>query len=269
MKALSLAVALLAFAAAASGARAAEIHVLSAGAVEPGLVAAADLFRKNTGILVDIRFATAPALRQRIGAGEQADIVIAPPAVIEDLAKAGRLDAGRAVPVGRVGVGVAVREGAAAPDVSTADALRQTVLGAPSLVYNQASTGLYLDGLFERWGIADQVKAHATRYPNGEAVMEHLIKGTGHEIGFGAITEIMLYRDKGVRFVAPLPADVQNYTSYTAAPFTQASRHGNAGAGNESQGNPSQGGASRAEASKFLDFLAREAKPVLVSKGVE
>jgi molybdate transport system substrate-binding protein len=66
-------------------------------------------------------------------------------------------------------------------------------------------------------GILEQLKLKTTRYPDGASVMEHVIKGKGSEIGFGAITEIKLYTSKGLKFVAPLPADVQNYTSYDAA----------------------------------------------------
>lgn len=203
---------------ASSPALAAEINIISAGAVEPGVVAAADAFRKETGNEVKIKFATAPAIRQRVSGGEAADVVIAPPAVIDELAKAGKLDASGRVPVGRVGVGALVRDGAVKPDVSSADALKRALLDAESVVYNKASTGLYLEKLFERLGVGAEVKAKETRYPDGAAVMEHIIHGKGKEIGFGAMTEIALYRDKGAQFVGPLPGDTQNYTSYAAAP---------------------------------------------------
>src|SRR5262245_10548555 len=86
---------------------AAEINVLSGGAIEPGLLAAAEAFQKETGQAVKVRFATAPQIRERVGGGsETADVVIAPPAVVEELGKAGKLDSGARVGVGRVGVGV-------------------------------------------------------------------------------------------------------------------------------------------------------------------
>ena len=66
-------------------------------------------------------------------------------------------------------------------------------------------------------GILDQIKAKSTRYANGASVLEHVIKGRGNEIGFGAITEIKLYEGKGLKYVGPLPAEVQNYTTYDAA----------------------------------------------------
>ncbi len=228
----------------------AEIDVLSAGAVEPGLHAAADAFRKATGDEVKIRFATAPALRQRVGNDESADVLIAPPAVIDELAKAGKVDANARIPVGRVGVGVAVRQGAPLPGVSSAEALKRAVLEAESLVYNQASTGTYVHGLLQRLGAADAAAAKTKRYPDGDAVMAHLIKGSGKEVGFGAITEIMLYADKGLRFVGPLPPDVQNYTDYAAVPLAT--------------------GKNPAGAKKFLEYLSgAEAKRVFAEKGIQ
>lgn len=229
---------------------AAEINVMSAGAVEPGVVAAADAFRRETGTEVKIKFATAPAIRQRVGGGEAVDVVIAPPAVIEELAKAGKLDGSGNTPVGRVGVGMLVRGGVAKPDVSSADALKRALLDAESVVYNKASTGLYLEKLFERLGVGAEVKAKETRYPDGAAVMEHVIHGKGKEIGFGAMTEIALYRDKGAQFVGPLPPEAQNYTSYAAAPSTAP--------------------ANRDGAAAFMKFLAGPAaRTAFLAKGVE
>ena len=194
----------------------AEIKVLSAGAVEPGLVGLLDAFRRDTGQGVAVAFATAPAIRRRVTAGESADVVIAPPAVLDDLVTAGKVLAeGRAV-VGRVGVGVAVRAGAPVPDASTPEALKRAVLAAESLVYNEASTGLYFARLLERLGIAGEVKGKTTRYPDGAAVFEHLLRGKGNEIGVGALTEIITYTKKGLVLVGPLPAEIQNYTTYTA-----------------------------------------------------
>ncbi len=199
-----------------SNTMAAEIRVLSAGAVEPGLVGLIDAFRRETGHDVKVAFATAPALRKRIGGGEMVDVVIAPPAVLDDLVKGGKAAAADRVTVGRVGVGVTVRDGAPLPRIATVDEFKQSALSAGSLVYNQASTGIYLEGLFDRLGIGEQLKAKTTRYPDGAAVLNHVIKGKGIEIGFGAITEIIEYSKKGLKLVGPLPAEIQNYTTYAA-----------------------------------------------------
>src|SRR3989454_1347704 len=203
----------------AGGAMAAEIRVLSAGAVEPGLRAAAAAFQKQSGHTVNIAFNTAPEIRKRIGAGEAFDVVIAPPAALDEFA--GKVAADR-VALGRVGLGVAVRPGAAVPDISSADALKRSVLQTESIVFNRASSGIYLENLLKKMGIYEQVEAKTTRYSDAAAVMEHVLKGKGREIGFGPVTEILQHRDKGLKLVGPLPPEVQNYTSYSAAPMTAA-----------------------------------------------
>ena len=206
----------------ATGAIAAEVKVLSGGAVEPGLHAFAAQVKRELGHDLKIQFNTTPQIVKRLAAGDVYDIVIVTPAVIEQAAKDGKVAADTRVPVGRVGAGIIVRSAAAAPNVATVDALKQALLAADSVVYNTASTGLYLDKLFENMGILEQLKPKTTRYPDGASVMEHVIKGKGNEIGFGAITEIKLYTSKGLKLVGPLPAEVQNYTTYDAALMTGA-----------------------------------------------
>src|SRR2546427_8185720 len=107
----------------AGSAMAAEIRVLSAGAVEPGLRAAAAAFQKQSGHTVNITFNTAPEIRKRIAGGEAFDVVIAPPAALDEFA--GKVAADRAS-LGRVGLGVAVRARAAAPDLSSGATLQRS-----------------------------------------------------------------------------------------------------------------------------------------------
>ena len=232
----------------ASAACAADIQVLSAGAIEPGLKAAAAAFEKQTGHVAKITFNTAPELKKRMEGNPAFDVVIAPPAVIGEFAAASKLAETRAN-VGRVGMGVTVREGAPVPDISNAEALKRSVLDAESLVFNRASTGLYLEGLLKKMDVYAQVEGKTTRYPDGAAVMEHVIKGKGREIGFGAMTEILLYSGKGLKLVGPVPAEVQNYTSYTAAPLAS--------------------GNQQALAQQFVSFLSGPVgKPLFVAAGV-
>jgi molybdate transport system substrate-binding protein len=200
---------------------AAEIRVLSAGAIEPGLKAAAAAYRKQSGHEVHITFNTAPQIRKRVAGGDAFDVVIAPPAALEEFGKAGKIGADR-VDVGRVGLGAAVRPGAPVPDISSADALKRSVLQAESIVFNRASTGIYFENLLKKMGIYEQVEPKTTRYADGASVMEHVLKGKGREIGFGPITEILLHREKDLKLVGPLPPEVQNYTSYSAVPMTAA-----------------------------------------------
>jgi molybdate transport system substrate-binding protein len=231
------------------GVLAAELKVLSAGALEPGMKAAAAEFQKASGHAVKITFNTAPQIRKRIGEGEIHDVVIAPPAVIDEFSKAGKLGQDRAA-VGRVGMGVAVRPGAPVPDISSAEALKKSVLEAESLVFNRASTGIYLENLLKKMGVYDQIEKKAARYDDAAAVMEHVLKGKGREIGFAPITEILLHRDRGLRLVGPLPAEVQNYTSYAAGVMT--------------------GAPSGAAAQEFVRYLGTPAaKKVFVAAGIE
>lgn len=244
----SLPLVALAAALLSSAAMAADIAVLSAGAIEPGLKAAVSAYEKQTGHKIQITFNTAPELKKRMDSNPGFDVVIAPPAVIGEFAAASKLAETRAN-VGRVGMGVAVREGAPVPDISSADAMKQSVLAADSLVFNRASTGLYLEGLLKKMEVYTQVEGKTTRYPDGAAVMEHVIKGKGREVGFGAITEILLYSGKGLKFVGPVPAAVQNYTSYTAAPLAS--------------------GKQQALSQEFVSFLAGPVgKPLFVAAGV-
>jgi molybdate transport system substrate-binding protein len=204
-----------------SPALAVEINVLSGAAVEPGLVVAVDAFRKRTGNIVKITFATAPEIRRRMGAGETHDVVIAPPAVLDELAKSGKVDGTARVPVGRVGVGVVIRDGAPKPDVSTTNALKRALLDADSVIYNRASSGLFVEGLLRRLGLAEQIQAKTRRYA-GTDMIEPLIKGKGKEIGFMPVAEILHFRGRGLQLVGPLPDDIQHYTSYAAQPASKS-----------------------------------------------
>jgi molybdate transport system substrate-binding protein len=196
------------------------VRLLSAGAVEPGLRPAVAAFEKASGHQVVLAFATAPQIRPTMQAtGNAYDAVIAPPAVLDELATASTIDAdaSKRVPIGRVGIGVVVRPGAQVPDISSSDALSKSILDADTVVFNRGSTGVYFESVLKRLGIEAQVLPKTTRYADGAAVMEAVLKGKGREIGFGAITEATLVRDKGLVIVGPLPADLQNYTTYTAA----------------------------------------------------
>jgi molybdate transport system substrate-binding protein len=191
------------------------INVLSAGAVQPGLVKVIDAFRHETGHEVKVAFATAPAILKRVD-GETPDVVIAPPAVLDELVNAGKATPADRVTVGRIGVGVMVLDGAPQPKIATVDEFKQALLGAESVVYNQASTGIYLEKLFERLGIAEHLKTKTVRYPDATGVLEHICKGKGGEIGLGATTVIIEGESKGLKFVGPLPPEIQNYTIYAA-----------------------------------------------------
>ena len=199
-----------------------DASVLSAGAVEPGLRAALAAYRKETGGNVAVTFNTAPQIRERIEKkGEKFDVVIVPPAVMDAFMQAGRVESDR-VMLGRVGQGIAVRPGAPVPDVSSVEAMKRALLDAESVVFNRATGGQYIESMLRRIGVYDAIERKTTRYASAGEVMNHLLKGKGREVGFAPMTEIMLYKEKGLRFVGPLPAEVQQYNAYVASPMRGA-----------------------------------------------
>jgi molybdate transport system substrate-binding protein len=230
-------------------AAAVELRLLSGGAVEPGLKPAVAAFEAATGHRVALTFNPAPQLAARLAAGEAWDVVIGPVAVLDGAAKEGRIGAER-VGVGRVGIGVAVRADAPRPEIGDADALKRSLLAADSVVYNRASTGIAFERVLRELGIADAVAAKATRPVDGAQVMEQLLRGQGREVGFGAITEILLFRKRGVRYLGPLPPALQVYTAYAAAlPGS---------------------GARSAAARQLLEHLAgREAQAIFAGAGID
>lgn len=254
MKALRLLALAVVAGLAAAQAIAAEVRLLSAGAVELGLTPALTVFERESGHVVRVEFAAAPALAARFRAPPGHDAVIAPPAVLDALEKVAAIGAER-IPVGKVGVGVAVRPGMTPPDISSVDALKQSLLAAESVAFNRASTGLYVETLLARLGIVDAVNAKASRHPDGASVMKHLLASDRpREFGLGAITEIVLFKDQGLRLVGPLPAAVQNYTPYLASAAA-----------------PPPADAARAEAAAaLLRFLASaRARSIFADVGIE
>lgn len=229
-------------------AHAAEISVLSGGAIEPGLHAAAHAYEKQTGHTVKITFNTTPQIRKRVGSGETFDVVIVPPAAVKEFAAAGKVEPG-GVDVGKVGMGVVIRPGAPAPDIASAEAIKRAVLEAESIVFNSASSGIYFENLLKKMGIYDQIVSRVTRYATGAEVMEHVLKGKGKEVGFGPITEILLFKEKGLRLVGPLPAEIQNLTAYVAVPMSA--------------------GGNKALAAEFTRYLGGPGRPMFVAAGID
>jgi molybdate transport system substrate-binding protein len=190
---------------------AAELRVLSAGAVEPGIAAA---LRGFTGEPALVAYATAPRLQARVAAGEMPDLLIAPVALFAAWAAEGRVTA-TPVPLGRVGIGVVVRPGATAPAITDAETLRAAVQGAEAVVFNRASTGLAMERLFDRLGLTAIITPKTRRHATGAEVLEDVLRSGEAAIGFAARTEIGLV--PALRDLGPLPEALQNYTSYAAA----------------------------------------------------
>lgn len=199
-----------------------DLRVMSAGAVEPGLVRLVEQFKLDTGHTVQVQFGSAPQLTARLTSGQPGDVLIAPTAVMDQAIAARSVQAPTRTPVGRVGVGVAVRRGAPVPDVSTVDRLKTALLGADAVVFTRGSSGQYVEKMLAKIGVADGIAAKIVRAEDGEAMIARLVEGKGNDIGLGAITEIRQFEPKGVMLVAPLVDPVQNFTLYEAAVMTAA-----------------------------------------------
>ena len=173
-------------------AKAAEIKVLTAGAMKSVVLAIADDFKKASGHTLVVDNDTAGALVKRIEGGEAFDLVVLTPAGVADLSKK-TLVAGNGAPVARVGVGVMVKAGAPSPDVSTVDAFKRAVLAAKTVGYidpaSGGSSGIYLTKLWDQLGIADAVKAKA-KLKQGGYVADLVVSGEA-ELGIHQISEIL------------------------------------------------------------------------------
>ncbi|HEX6690034.1 MAG TPA: substrate-binding domain-containing protein [Burkholderiales bacterium] len=188
-----------------------DIKVLSGGAARHALEPMVASF---PGHSVSFDFQTMGKLQQSLAAGQKADLLVVTTEVLERLQKDGRLPAGKAVPLARVGIGVAVHEKAPLPDISTPEAMRRTLLAAKSIVYINPKTGTsgkYVEAMLEKLNVLEQMKARTTLVNEGYAVAP---VGRGEvELGIHQISEIIPV--PGVRLVGELPKEFQRYTVYT------------------------------------------------------
>ncbi|MBI3704861.1 MAG: molybdate ABC transporter substrate-binding protein [Rhizobiales bacterium] len=200
----------------AAGATAAEIKVLTAGAFKQVVLALVPEFEKQSGHKVIVDNGTAGQLKKRIESGEAFDVAVITPAVVDELTTKGKLAPGSRVNLASVGVGVVVKEGAAKPDVSTVEAFKRTLLAAKSVAYidpaSGGSSGIYIDKLLEKLGIAEQVRPKA-KLKKGGHVADLIVSGEA-ELGLHQISEIVPV--KGATLVGPLPKEIQNTTTYAA-----------------------------------------------------
>ena len=194
-----------------------EIKVLSGGAARHALEPMVASF---PGHAVRFDFQTMGKLQQSLAAGQKADLLVVTTEVLERLEKDGKLPAGKAVPLARVGIGVAVHENAALPDISTADAMRRTLLAAKSIVYINPKTGTsgkYVESMIDKLGILEQMKPRTTLVNEGYAVAP---VGRGEvELGIHQISEIIPV--PCVKLVGELPKEFQRYTVYTMVAMSE------------------------------------------------
>lgn len=209
----------------------ATIKVLSTGAVESMVRALGPGFERQSGHTLDLAFDTAGGVRKRLAAGDAFDVIVLPTADIEAMEKAGQLVPGSATDLGRTVTGVAVRKGAAVPDISTPEAFKKVLVAAKGVSYpNPAaggSSGTFFAGLLQKMGIAEEVNTKSVLGNRGYEVAQAVADGRA-EIGTTFISELLTV--KGIHIVGPLPGDLQNKGTYTAAVPVGSSVKGEASA---------------------------------------
>jgi molybdate transport system substrate-binding protein len=168
-------------------------------------------FERRSGRTVAVSWGGTLDIVRRVESGEIADIVVIPAARIDDLI-AKNLIASRTDLV-RSGVGIAVKAGVPKPDVSRVAALKTALQAAQSIVLSSGPSSLYLPTLFERLGVAEEVKPKIIQIAPGLGVGATLARGEG-EIGFTQVSELVSV--KGIQYLGPLPAEVQHYTVFSA-----------------------------------------------------
>jgi molybdate transport system substrate-binding protein len=194
-------------------ASAAEIKLLASGATKEACLDLIPLFEKTSGHKVVATWAGTVDIKKRMESGEVYDVVIVGAPEIDAFVKQGKMVAGSRADVMKSAVGVAVRAGAPKPDIGSSEALKKTLLAAKSIGYSTGPSGVYMASLFERMGIADQVKSKLKQIPPGVRIGTIIASGEA-EIGFQQVSELI--HEPGIDYLGPLPAEVQKITVFSA-----------------------------------------------------
>lgn len=184
----------------------AKIKVLCARSMGEAVNTLYERFARASGHTADITFGTVGALAEKLAAGETADVLILGAPAIAKMAGEGALVAGSNRPVAQTSIGVCVKEGAAAPDISNPDAFRAALANARVIALSDpavgGSAGTYLVGLWERMGLTDEINRKATLQKSGAEVARRVAEGSA-DIGLTLIGEIASV--KGARVIGKLP----------------------------------------------------------------
>jgi molybdate transport system substrate-binding protein len=195
---------------------AAELNVLAAGAVEAVVRDMVGSFEKESGHTVKLTYAPVGALRDKVYAGEQADIIIVTPVIIEQLLARNLVRSGTRTDLGRVGGGIAVRKGAPRPAIGTPEELKRALLAAKEIYYadpKTATAGAYFLKVADLLGIGEEVRKKGRTAGGGKESMELMAKSTVEAIGLTQISEILSV--PVVELIGPYPGDLQLMTTYT------------------------------------------------------
>jgi len=192
-----------------------ELNVLVAGAAEAVVRDMVGSFEKENGLIVKLTFAPVGALRDRVYAGETADVIIVTPAIIEQLLARGLVRAGTRTDLGNVGGGIAVRKGTPRPAIGTPEELKRTLLAAKEIYYADpkiATAGTYFLKVADRLGIGDEVRKKVRTAGGGKDSMELMARSDVEAIGLTQISEILSVPE--VELVGPYPGELQLMTTY-------------------------------------------------------
>lgn len=168
-------------------------------------------YGQDCGQKVVLESAGGVDVARRVQAGEAVDVVVLASAAIDKLMADGKLQSGSRVDIARSGIGIAVRAGAARPQIGSGDAVKAAVLAARTLGYSTGPSGDYLARLFVRWGIADQVADRIVQAPPGIAVASLVARGEV-ELGFQQLSELM--HVPGIEILGALPDEIQYMTVF-------------------------------------------------------
>jgi molybdate transport system substrate-binding protein len=197
---------------------AADLKVISAGAVRGLIAQIIEDYSRQTGQKFDFTIGTTGQLRGIITSGQHADLVIVAVPLMGELEMTGKLTPGSRAELGRVGIGVAVRDGASVPDVATPDAFKKALVEARSVAYTNpaegGTSGIYFNGLAERLGIGDAVKQKAVLTRGGREAAIEVAEGRA-EMAVIYVSEAIAV--KGVKVAGLLPPTLQDYSAYAAA----------------------------------------------------
>jgi molybdate transport system substrate-binding protein len=199
-----------------------ELNVLAAGATESILRDMVGAFEKESGHTVRLTYAPVGALRDKIYAGEPADVTLVTPVIIEQLQAKGLVRPDTRTDLGQVGGGIAGRVGALKPAIGTPGELKQALLAAQEIYYADpkvATAGAYFLKVADRLGIADEIQKRGRTGRGGKEAMELMAKSTAPAIGLTQISEILSVKE--VVLVGPYPGELQTMTVYTGILLTR------------------------------------------------
>jgi molybdate transport system substrate-binding protein len=199
---------------AAGPAQSAELKIFGSRVTKMVVDSIGPQFEQATGHKLVVLTDVAASLKRRIEQGEPFDLAVLVNFQTDALIKTGKLLADTRTDLMKAGIGLAVRRGAPVPDITTVEAFKQTLLSAKSITYlKEGASTIYLDGLFKRLGIADQLRDKTVK-PDTESVSEKVAAG---EVELGMIVIPNILSVPGAQLAGPLPEEVQSYIVFTAA----------------------------------------------------